>query len=82
MGVIRTIRPETVTLVDIDDVCENGIAFSPETVPKVIKKFREKDIDALFIPFCDFGEEQETKGPTLLRQGEETRSAVCLRQPR
>ena len=58
MGVIRTIRPETVTLVDIDDVCENGIAFSPETVPKVIKKFREKDIDALFIPFCDFGEEQ------------------------
>lgn len=58
MGVIRKIRPETVTLTDIDDICENGIAFSLDTVPKVIKKFRENEIDALFIPFCDFGEEQ------------------------
>lgn len=58
MDTIRKIRPEAVTLVDIDDICENGIAFSPDTVPKVIKKFKENEIDALFIPFCDFGEEQ------------------------
>lgn len=58
MSVIRKIKPDAVTLVDIDDICENGIAFRLDTVPKAIKKFKENDIDALFIPFCDFGEEQ------------------------
>lgn len=58
MSVIRGIDPEAVTLVDLDDVCENGIAFRLSDVPAAVKKFREAGIEALFIPFCDFGEEQ------------------------
>ena len=57
MALIRLIRPDRVRIVDIDDLCENGIACEAETVPKAIKKFTCADIDALFIPFCDFGEE-------------------------
>jgi L-fucose isomerase-like protein len=57
MAVIRLIRPDRVKIVDIDDLCENGIACEPVTVPKAINKFTGAGIDALFIPFCDFGEE-------------------------
>ena len=57
MAVVRKVAPEAVTIVDIDDLCENGIAFEHDVVPRVIGKFRAANIDALFIPFCDFGEE-------------------------
>ena len=55
MAVIRTVKPDKVELIDIDDVCENGIAFrEPDVGPAVAKL---AGIDALFIPFCDYGEE-------------------------
>jgi len=57
MNVIRQIRPDIVKIVDIDDLSENGIAFKNDVVPAIVKKFKEAEIDALFIPFCDFGEE-------------------------
>jgi L-fucose isomerase-like protein len=57
MSVIRQIRPDIVKIVDIDDLSENGIAFKNETVPSIVRKFKDAEIDALFIPFCDFGEE-------------------------
>ena len=57
MRVIRDVKPNAVTLVDIDDLCENGIAFETAKVPAIIDKMKAAKIDALFIPFCDFGEE-------------------------
>jgi L-fucose isomerase-like protein len=57
MKVISEIRPDVVKIVDIDDLTENGIAFDNAVVPGIIKKFKEAEVDALFIPFCDFGEE-------------------------
>lgn len=57
MNVIRSIKSDHVGLVDIDDLCENGIVYDYEGAKKVIKKFKSARIDALFIPFCDFGEE-------------------------
>ncbi|MCL2812070.1 MAG: fucose isomerase [Clostridia bacterium] len=57
MAVIRSIKPKAVTIIDIDDLCENGIAFDMEAVPRIIHTFKEARIDALFVPFCDFGEE-------------------------
>jgi L-fucose isomerase-like protein len=57
MAVIASIRPDIVKIVDIDDLCENGVACEAATVPKAIEKFTHAGIDALFIPFCDFGEE-------------------------
>lgn len=58
MKTIRKIKPEAVTLVDLDDICENGIAYKLDDVPKAVKKFKEREIDALFLAFCDFGEEE------------------------
>lgn len=57
MAVIRGIKPDLVKIVDLDGLCENGIACEAGTVSKAVKKFTEAGIDALFVPFCDFGEE-------------------------
>ncbi len=58
MAVIRGVKSDIVTIVDIDDICENGIMYRYEEVAQVAEKFRLAGIDALFTPFCDFGEEQ------------------------
>ena len=58
MAVIRNIKPDAVEIVDVDDQCENGIMWDTAKVPGVVEKFRRAGVDALFIPFCDFGEEQ------------------------
>lgn len=73
MAVIRSILPDKVEIIDIDDLCENGILFQTAKIPAVVDKFRKANIDALFTPHCDFGEEQcaagvaaQMKVPTLL----------------
>ncbi len=73
MKVIRQIHPDVVEIVDIDDLCENGILYETQKIPQVVEKFRDKRIDALFTPHCDFGEEQCAAGvaaalkvPTLM----------------
>ena len=58
MAVIRDIKPDAVEIVDVDDQCESGIMWDTAKVPGVVEKFRSAGVDALFIPFCDFGEEQ------------------------
>jgi L-fucose isomerase-like protein len=62
MAVIRAVKPDLVKIVDIDDLCENGIACEMATVPRAVEKFRAAGIDALFLPFCDFGEESVAAG--------------------
>lgn len=57
MPVIRSIKTENVTLVDIDDICTNGIIENEAFAPAVVDKFRKENVDAIFVPFCDFGEE-------------------------
>lgn len=73
MAVIRQIHPDVVQIVDIDDICENGILYQTDKIPQVVEKFKAAKIDALFTPHCDFGEEQCTAGvaaamkvPTLM----------------
>lgn len=55
---IKSIHSNRVMLVDIDDLCKNGIAWQTELVSVISSKFISAKIDALFIPFCDFGEEE------------------------
>ncbi|MDR0818304.1 MAG: fucose isomerase [Oscillospiraceae bacterium] len=62
MAVIASLNLGVLKIVDIDDLCENGIASSPDVVPKAIEKFKDARIDALFIPFCDFGAELVASG--------------------
>ena len=57
MPVIREIRPDIVEIVDIDDLCPEGILADETFSPAVTKKFYEAKVDAIFVPFCDFGEE-------------------------
>lgn len=57
MTIIREIRPEVLTLVDIDDICTNGIIENEAYSPVVVEKFSKANVDAIFVPFCDFGDE-------------------------
>ena len=57
MPIIREIRPDVVDIVDIDDICEKGIIDSEVDSPAVVEKFKKAEVDAIFVPFCDFGEE-------------------------
>lgn len=73
MGVISSLNLKLLEIVDIDDLCENGIASNVDVVPKIVEKFKDAKIDALFIPFCDFGAEAvaggiaaELRVPTLV----------------
>lgn len=58
MKVIRSVKPELVEIVDIEELSENGILYEMEKTPAVVEKLKAAGIDALFLPFCDFGEEQ------------------------
>ena len=62
MAAIASLNIKVLKIVDIDDLCENGIASSPDVVPKAVEKFKDARIDALFIPFCDFGAELVASG--------------------
>ena len=60
--IIRKQLPEYVRFVDVEDICEKGMGAFPEDIPKVVKKFKAADVDALFFPFCDFGCEEVVVG--------------------
>ena len=73
MPIIRAQMPEYVEFVDIDDICEHGMACTMDDIDKIVDKFKRENIDAIFSPFCDFGEELVVVGvakqfnlPTLI----------------
>ncbi len=55
MAVIRRTLSKSVDIIDIDDISENGICWRTEETPAIVEKFKTAGIDALFLPFCDFG---------------------------
>ncbi|WP_230399309.1 L-fucose/L-arabinose isomerase family protein [Novisyntrophococcus fermenticellae] len=55
---IRTMKQDAVTLIDIEDICNRGIAYRPEDIKPVVEKFKQEKVDAVFLLHCDFGEEQ------------------------
>ncbi len=52
------IRAFPVDIVDIDDINEEGLLYTSRDVESVVAKFRREGIDALFLPLCNFGEEE------------------------
>lgn len=73
MPIIRAQMPGYVEFVDIEDICNQGMACTLDDIDNIVKKFKAADIDAIFSPFCDFGEEQVVVGvakqfnvPTLI----------------
>ncbi len=55
---VSSLKSESVTLIDIDDICKKGIAYREEDIDPVIEKFKRERIDAIFLMHCDFGEEE------------------------
>lgn len=54
---IEKLIDKRVELVEIDTLVDNGLIQNLDDVIKVEKHFRQENVDALFIPHCDFGEE-------------------------
>ncbi len=46
-----------VRIVDIDWLNDDGMLFDPTDVPRIVAKFSQMGVDALFIPHCNFGSE-------------------------
>lgn len=51
------LRDMRVEFVDIEDVNSEGLLRCAEDVEPVIRKFKAANVDALFIPHCNFGSE-------------------------
>lgn len=47
-----------VPYVTLDDICPDGLLKDIHQTPKAAAYFQQEKVDALFIPFCDFGEER------------------------
>ena len=62
MPIIHAQMPEYVEWVEIDDLCEQGMATHIDDIDKIVQRFKEADVDAIFSPFCDFGEESVVAG--------------------
>lgn len=67
------LRALNVDFVDIDDVNDEGLLHTEEDVAKVVEKFKNAKVNALFFPHCNFGTEDlvckvanELKLPILL----------------
>lgn len=66
-----------IQIVDIDWLNEEGILVNPMDVPKVADYFREKKIDALFMPHCNYGCEE-----VVAMLGKRLGKPVCVWGPR
>ena len=59
-GLIRDKMDELgVRYVDIDDINEEGLLYDDEDRKKIAAKFKDRKIDGLFVPHCNFGTEYE-----------------------
>lgn len=55
--VIEVLRQQGVTFCDLDGVLPDGMVRDQKHVEPVVQYFRQQNIDALFIPHCNFGTE-------------------------
>ena len=54
---IVSLAPEGVKIYDLEWLNDEGLLFDENDVPKVVKYFIDKKVDALFAPHCNFGTE-------------------------
>ncbi len=55
--IVAELRRQGIAFCDVDDVLPDGMVRDQKDVEPVVKHFRGKQIDALFIPHCNFGTE-------------------------
>ncbi|MBR3036748.1 MAG: fucose isomerase [Lachnospiraceae bacterium] len=73
MPIIHSLCPEHVEWVSAEDLLKDGLGQTQADIRKVVDRFTEEKVDALFFPFCDFGSEETVVGvakafhlPTLI----------------
>lgn len=49
---------DSVKIIDIDWLNEDGFLVDQRDVKRVVEHFRQKNVDAIFIPHCNFGSEE------------------------
>ena len=49
---------ENLEIVDIEDINEEGLVYSYADVDKIVKKFQNAGVNAVFFPHCNFGQEE------------------------
>ena len=54
---VCSILPDFIDLVDITDICPDGMMVEERDANAIADKFAKVGVDALFLAFCDFGEE-------------------------
>lgn len=47
-------------IIDIEDCTTEGLLLTDNDAEKTIKKFKDKNVDAVFCPHCNFGTESAT----------------------
>ncbi|MGG5402509.1 L-fucose/L-arabinose isomerase family protein [Clostridioides difficile] len=55
--VSKKLKSMNIDFVDIEDINEEGLLFKESDVEKVVDKFKQEKVDALFFPHCNFGTE-------------------------
>ena len=64
-------------IIDIEDINEDGMLASDDDVNKIIKKFKNINVDCLFFPHCNFGSES-----TVAKVAKEIDKPLLLWGPR
>jgi len=54
---ITFLAPKNVTIFDLEWLNKEGLLYDENDIPKVAGYFREKEVDAIFAPHCNFGTE-------------------------
>lgn len=54
---ILLLAPKGVKIYDLEWLNDEGLLFDENDVPKVVKYFIDKEVDAVFAPHCNFGTE-------------------------
>ncbi len=55
---INKIKHKDVEIINVDSIVEGGVFYKPGNLAKVEEKLKQENIDALFMPHCDFGTEE------------------------
>lgn len=56
-NILFEIKKYGYTIIDIEDIAKDGLLLEYEDIGKVIKKFKEANVDCIFSPHCNFGTE-------------------------
>lgn len=75
--ILEKIKKFNINIVDIDDINDEGLLLTDEDISKAVKKFKDKRVDAVFTPHCNFGTEN-----AVANVGKELSKPLLLWGPR